>query len=156
MFFKDFDNQFFKFLECFVFEFGDSSFFKLFGADQWQLLAMVQEMKRGYDANFVDEDLKDIGYWVDFADIIFQELAIMDGEDMLYKFYKTLLKIRSFLLRIEPKINPIYEQIEDLVLELYSWLLQNLSRVVIPILKTLQDDTFWDAGHLNKVFITMH
>jgi len=150
---KDFDIEFFKFFECFLSLYGESSLFQLFGFRQWQPEAGLQYLKNGYTANFEDEESKDNGHWAELADAIFQEFNILDTDDLFYKVYLAALKIKSYLLKldVENKIYPQYQKAKHLGLEAYYWLLKNPSGVY-QILKTLQNDTFWDEGYVQDAY----
>ena len=150
---KDFGDYFFKFLDCFLSCYGDSSFFQLFGLSHWQLRLGLEDLSHGYNTSFNDEGSKDNSHWVELADAIFEELKILDGDDLLYKVYLAALKIKAYLLKIdvENRIYPQYQKIKHMAVETYYWLLQNPT-IVIPILKILQNDTFWDEGHVQRTY----
>merc|ERR1719477_152754 len=139
--FKNLDEHFFKFLACFIREFGEGPLVHLMGLDSWHLLAKLGQLEIGYESNIS----KDIVHWVDLADAIFQECKALDIDDLFYRVYSVALKIRSFILNldIEKKISPQYQNIQLLIKEAYLRLQQN-PKFIIAVLKTLQKDDFWD------------
>jgi len=139
--FKNLDEHFFKFLACFIREFGEGPLVRFMGLDTWHLLAKLQQLEIGYESN----TSKGIVHWVDLADAIFQECKALDIDDLFYRVYSVALKIRSFILNldIEKKIIPQYQNIQLLIKEAYLRLQQN-PKFIIAVLKTLQKDDFWD------------
>jgi len=139
--FKNLDEHFFKFLGCFITEFGEGPLVRFMGLDTWHLLAKLQQLEIGYESN----TSKGIVHWVDLADAIFQECKALDIDDLFYRVYLVALKIRSFIqnLDIEKKISPQYQNIQLLIKEAYLRLQQN-PKFIIAVLKTLQKDDFWD------------
>jgi len=139
--FKNLDEHFFKFLGCFVSNFGEAPLVHFMGLDFWQLSAKLERLESGYESN----TSKDIVHWVDLADAIFQEFEALDIDDLFYRVYVTALKIRSFILKldVEKKIFPQYQNIQLLIKEAYLRLQQN-PKFILAVLKTLQNDDFWD------------
>jgi len=139
--FKNLDEHFFKFLGCFVSNFGEAPLVHFMGLDFWQLSAKLEWLESGYESN----TSKDIVHWVDLADAIFQEFEAFDIDDLFYRVYVTALKIRSFILKldVEKKIFPQYQNIQLLIKEAYLRLQQN-PKFILAVLKTLQNDDFWD------------
>eukprot|EP00092_Neocalanus_flemingeri_P009546 GFUD01010275.1.p1 GENE.GFUD01010275.1~~GFUD01010275.1.p1 ORF type:complete len:558 (+),score=98.53 GFUD01010275.1:34-1707(+) len=146
--FQEFDKYLFKFLDCFVAEFGESSLIYMLAFHKEDLVQNINKLKKAYEANFSDEKTKDSFYWIDLANAILNEFEALDTDDLFYKLYVLALKIRSFLLKldIEKKIYPQYQQINILLNEAYFSLLKN-PQSLVSALKLVQTETFWENSY---------
>ena len=83
------DKWFFKFLECFLSDFGESLPFQLSGIEMADIISFVEKMNEAYEDNFKFGYTQDSSHWIDLAAAILKEFELLELDDISYDLFQT-------------------------------------------------------------------